>query len=84
MNLKIKKQQSVHESRDYYCSRARHRTPSIYPAHMPGGLNRITAEDPNKQQNTRRSHGSPVLTGSAVVFTKLSTSQSPEHEGAST
>ena len=37
MNLKIKKQQSVHESRDYYCLRQRHGTPSIYPAHMPRG-----------------------------------------------
>jgi len=36
-NLKIKKQQSVHESRNYYCLRQRHRTPSIYPAHMPRG-----------------------------------------------
>ena len=43
MNLKIKKQQSVHESRNYYCLRQCHRTPSIYPAHMPRGLNRITA-----------------------------------------
>ena len=48
------------------------------------GCNQTTQRTLEKQQNTRRSHGSPMLTGSAAAFTKPSTSRSPEHEGGST